>query len=493
MIKFAPQLKADSGTSVPFSYAYGSGKFGMTKAGLSRTELLRMYTSWVFTCISIRAEAQAKTKWKCYVERGDEKRFLDRTHPAQTILDRPCPFMSRWTFNFYTSCFLDLVGESFSYIARDRLGVPRELWPLPPDKMRTIQGDTAQDMVAGYRLDWSGRTQEFTADEILHLRQPNPSNFVTGFSPTEAARYIISINEQQKIWHDNFYRKDASPDSIIVSKEQYEPNAKREFLRQWREYFEGSSKQQRVGFLDNGLDYRQISISPRALEYTKSHQQVRDEIFGMYRVPPSKAGLDEKIQARATAETINYQFWADTIEPRTVMIEDQLTLDLMDVWFRQPRPENAIAVGHENQIPQDDERQATIDRTQIGSGTLTINEARKRDGRESLKGGDEALVPSNVVPLGSIAAKVPRNDEGKQALQLVVSALGELKEKIVKALDEHKPQPVTVVERQQPQPVMNFDVKVDARQPEESEFDYKVERDEQTGRMTSVVKKRRKL
>lgn len=405
MLTLFPKASQPQALPLPFTYNRPDvvPALGLTKPGTDRRNLLKAFTSWVFTCVTIRAEAQSKARYRAYIAGKDEgeKIFLPRDHPAQVILNRPNPFMSRRYFQFLQSCYLDLVGDSYSYIARDRMNVPRQLWPLPPDKVRPIPGTGAR-IIDKYVLDFGGgqmRSMTFDADEILHIRQPNPQTFLFGFSPTEAAAYMIDVNSAQNKYFRNFYEKDATPDGLITAPEgvELDANTRNEFLEQWVKFYGGPEKKRRVGFLDRGMKYEKMMVTAAEMQAAETSNNVRDAIFGHFRVPLSKAGMSEKIVATTTYNAMNYGFYLDVIDPLVGNIEDQIKLDLMSVWF-----DEKIEVGHDNMVPQDDERQSTIDKIDIESGKRTRNEIRHREGLPDVVGGDEIIITGRPTILSAL-------------------------------------------------------------------------------------------
>lgn len=417
MIDYFGTKKADPKPDVAFAYSYARDYAGgLVKRGVLPRELLAAYTSWVFTCVTIRAEAVAKTDFYTFTKKGDMVERLPEDHPAQQVIDAPNPFMSKWLFQFYLSCFLDLLGYAYAYIARDRLAIPRQLWLLPPDKMTIVPGKTPERMIDKYILNWGqGVNYTFPQEDVLHLRQPNPQSFIEGFSPTEAASYMIDTNMAQIRFLKNIYEKDATPDGVITTDQTVERGNKEEFLQRWIEWFGGSEKKRRVGFLDQGTHYEPVGYSPREMELWKNRKEVRSEVFGMYRVPLAKAGMEEKLLARAAAESMDYQFYNDVVEPRCIMMQDQIQLDLMAVWF-----DRAIKVGHETVIPTDTAKDAQIMDTYLKNGTLTRNEVRNAMDFEDVEGGDEILVPNNYITLSAALKGKPKatanntNTEGAQ-------------------------------------------------------------------------------
>ncbi len=394
-----PQSKLD----LPFRY-YGNSE-SIRARGLykdnSVAQQIKAYTHWVYVCVQIRAEAHAKAKFRAYVNReknSDKKDYLPNDHPAQYILDYPNPYFSRYFFQYLKSIHLDLTGNFYAYIARDRMNVPRQLYPLPPQNVKIVPGDTPDNLIKEYQLITpGGDTYTFTFDDILHIKMPAPGQFIEGYSPTQAAALLIDVFNSQIEWQKNFYDKDATPDLVLETDKAIEKSNKESFISHWMEFYGGTRRQRRMAILDNGLKAKALSTSPKDLQYAETQKELMHQIFGHYRVPLSKAGINESTHTRATAEAYNYTFYSDVVDPRLMMVEEQLQVDLMNVYW--PHEKFPIRVTHGIVIPDDEERRANIDKIYVETGVNSRNEIRGRKGELPISGGDSLLVQNNLVPI----------------------------------------------------------------------------------------------
>jgi hypothetical protein len=103
------------------------------------------------------------------------------------------------------------------------------------------------------------------------------------------------------------------------------------------------------------------------------------------------------VLARATAETLDYNFHKETIDPLLTMIDEQLTNDLAHEKF-----DPSLVIKHDSTVPRDLRLQAELDEKELAMGKVSINEVRERDGYKPLKGGEEPLVQSGLKPLSQV-------------------------------------------------------------------------------------------
>ena len=392
---------------LPFRY-YGQSE-NVRARGLFRNnsvdKQIKAYTHWVYVCVKIRAEAHAKAQFRAYVERTESKKdYLPKEHPAQHILDYPNPYFSKFYFQFLQSIHLDLTGNFYAYVAKDRLGVPRQLFPLPPQNMRAIPGTDPTKLIDHYEfIVQGGEVFPLTFEEVLHIKEPAPGQFINGFSPTQAGALLIDVFNSQLEWQKNFYDKDATPDLTLETDKEISIASKTDFISHWMEHMSGTKRERRMAILDNGMKAHALTLNPKDLQYAETQEKMIHQIFAHFRVPISKAGMVTSGHNRATAEAEDYTFHKDVVDPRLQMIEEQIDVDLMNTYW--PNDKLAIKVDHIAMIPDDEARRAEIDKNTVDV-TVTRNEIRARDGKLPIEGGDKLYIPQTMVPLGSPVPEV---------------------------------------------------------------------------------------
>ena len=147
-------------------------------SGWSKTDLLRQYKRYVYTIVSSIAENCAGLNLEMLQRvNGGDKQLHD--HELLALLRKPNPMESQFQFLERHFTFMELMGESFWYIARGtKTGKPRELYLLRPDLVEVvIDKQDPRGLVKGYMLSKSnGDKIPFDKEEILHFKYPNPMN-----------------------------------------------------------------------------------------------------------------------------------------------------------------------------------------------------------------------------------------------------------------------------------------------------------------------------
>jgi len=113
---------------------------------------------------------------------------------------------------------------------------------------------------------------------------------------------------------------------------------------------------------------------------------------------------------RANADANDYTFSANVIEPILNLLDERMTKDLA-IKF-DPR----LIVKHDSTIRDDDKAEADVAKVRLSAGMTTINEERLAEGYEPVEGGDEILVPRNMVTLRDVIAGKVNNSQSTQTM-----------------------------------------------------------------------------
>jgi HK97 family phage portal protein len=357
-----------------------------------KNEMLRHYSSWVYACVSIRAKAVAHAVFSLYSKHPVNHLKKIHTHPLLELLDEMNPFETRSEIVHRTVLHLDLCGDAYWYVPRNRLGVPAEIWILPPEKMKIIPD--AKNVIAAYELSGAETPVRFAPDEIIHFKYPNPHDFFYGASPLLAAALSVDIDTFQHTYQRNFYRNSATPPVVLKTEQRLDETIYKRLKADWERRYKGPDNYGKMVILESGLTIEKVGINPRELDWLASNKMTRDNILAIFGVPASKLGIVEDVN-RSTAESNDYTFAVNVVEPILTLLDERLTQDMA----RKFDP--SLIIRHESSVPADMERKARIAEIRLRSGMTSINEERLSESLPPLTGGEEPLVRNNVIPLSS--------------------------------------------------------------------------------------------
>lgn len=344
-------------------------------------------------CVRTIATACASAKWLLYGRRGQE--FTE--HKLLDLLARPNPAQSGAALFESVVGFFLISGNSYLEAAGPERGPPHEIYALRPDRMKVLPGPTG--LPAGYEYSVLGKKHVFAADAltgasaILHLKTFNPLDDWYGLSPIEAAAYSIDQHNAAGVWNQALLQNSARPSGALVFSPREGPASLSEsqFERlksEIDEHYSGARAAGRPLLLEGGLDWKEMSLSPKDMDFLNAKLQSARDVAAAFGVPPMLVGVP------GDATYANYRearlaLWEETILPLLDFLADQL-----NNWL-SPRFGEHLRLAYDSDAisalsPRREEVWARV----AGAGFLTVNEKRAAVGYAPVEGGDElALIP----------------------------------------------------------------------------------------------------
>jgi HK97 family phage portal protein len=387
----------------PITYA-GSNRYGLVDRQGNQSEMIKAFRSLTFSCVNVRAKDIANAgrlgKFRVKIERGiDVYEDPPMNHPLVQLLRKPNPYITRWFMWYLTATYLDLTGNSYWWIARNKMNVPMQLWPLPSNVVKIMPGNTkaGEEIIKSYIVSFpGGDPQEVAANDIVHLKHPNPADpYYYGNSLVMKAATEIDIDDFIAQHQREFFKNDAVPASVVQFPTKLDKDMRLAFEDQWIKKFNGKPGQ--VGFLEGGATISNL-VEKKEIAFLESRGINLKVIIAVFGVPAYKLGMEDLSAATATMEKLDSVYMSTTIDPFLSMIDEQLTIDLASEF------DDKLIITHDSVIPKDLLLQSQLDTADLAMGKVSINELRERDGYDPTPGGDEPLVSSILVPLSLVGA-----------------------------------------------------------------------------------------
>lgn len=363
---------------------------------------MKAYIGWVYACANAIAMDIAAARLGLYVDRGGGRLEEVAKSPLLDLAAKPNSGLTSLELQYISAVHIELVGESYWYLAKDGLGVPREIWPMYPQHMQPIPGKPGEGFITGYVFKPNSPSERkvYPADEIVYDRRPNPSNFYRGMGTLEAVRYAydedLSMRKTSLAAFQNRGRLDGYL-KLPTTPNDAELNRLRD---RWKEIYGGVEKAGGIGVLGEGADFVSLASTLAELEYMEGRRLTRDEICAWFGVPRSILGMTDDINL-ANAESNERTYMANTIKPKLEMKSARLTQDLAQ---REYDPK--LVLKYDDPVPANMEERRAERESRLKSFETTINEERLIDNLEPVPYGDTPWVPFNLVQMGETAAAV---------------------------------------------------------------------------------------
>lgn len=404
--------------------------------GISANQnFLKQYKGWVYACVQAISQEVGDIKLRLFRDNKDAEPEEVFDHPLLDLLNKVNPRMTRHDLFEITQSHQELEGNAFWFLAKDKTGVIREIWPLRPDRVTFAQSKENPLLIAKYFYrQKDGRKTSFEPTEIIHFAQfssqgeyPFPTR---GMGTVEAAALAIDTNNFSREWNKHFFLNAARPDVILKTQGKLTPADYERLKRKFESAYRGVEKAHKFLLLQDGLEIDKLTANQKEMDFVRQVIQSRDEILAIFRVPKTVLGIVDDVN-RSNAEATNFVFALRTIKPKMQKVVDTLNEFLIPL-FKQ---EENLFFDFVSPVPED--REKTILEYKEGIDRwLTRNEIRAAEGLPPTTGGDNIFGPFNITPIDRVAEEKqikekekPKEKEKKKA--------DSVEEVIKKATKEH--------------------------------------------------------
>jgi len=425
---------------------------------------MKAYRGWVYVAATKNAQSAASIPLKLYVGKPSKNQI--KSHPTKKItrekeayiksipslsnlsqvkkaveieevLDHPILELMRNVNNFMnyfslfelTNLYEELCGNSYWYIVENKLGVPQEIWPMPPQSIQIIPDKIK--FIKGYKFVRGWDKVEFSEESVIHFKFPSPTSMYYGKGPLAAVvdAYNISqnINKYENFVFGNMGRIEGAFETDNELS-QWEFDRLKEEINQ---SFRGIENVGKSPLLEKGVKYRAHGLAPKDLSFMQGRKAVKEEIVNAY---GQSLGLYDKDATRANAEVASWTHMKDTIRPRLIRKEEKLNEKLT------PKFDKKLFVAFDDPVPIDKDYRLKEKELHLKSGYSSINMERLIDNKEDVDWGDIPLVNSNMVPLGSRppdgggGGDEPPENEGEDMSRFLKMGIDTFSENLAKAM-----------------------------------------------------------
>ena len=310
------------------------------------------------------AAASVNLRLQQMVARGARKEV--KVHPLLGLLWQPNPQQSMSDFFQAIYSYRLISGNAFIQAVGPKDAAPGELHILRPDRVQVVAGRS--NLPSGYQYKVGDKLMSFPVDaitgrsRILHLKNFNPLNDWYGLSPVESAAYSIDQHNQSGAWNQALLQNGARPSGALVvrpeagngaslSEDQYH-----RIKMQIDEQFSGPANAGRPLLLEGGLDWKEMSISPKDMDFVQAKHSSARDIALAFGVPPQLLGIPGD-NTYANLQEARLALWEQTVLPMV-----QNTCDALNNWLAPmydnslelvPDVENISALATRNQVMWD--------------------------------------------------------------------------------------------------------------------------------------------
>ncbi len=318
-----------------------------------------------------KAHLKRHTPYMTEVENAE----LVLEHPILDLLKTINPLWDRFDFFEAWSLHVD-VARFFAYIVKNELGVPVELWPLPPGPMRPVM--SKDGLISHWLYGFFPKQVRFETNEILYHRPIGPMrtevDAILGFPALRGGFAGADASLRLRNHLSNLLANRAVPDLLITVKGASDPKLERirNVVSDW-----GGANIGRNAVVGEEVDVKQLGWNPKDIQYNDAANGLREHIANIFHVPISVLTADAV--GRANAEAGIYMMAKGNTSPRLMRIQEKLNQQLMPLF----EPSGDMFLTFPDPIPEDKEFAVDENERYVNAGIITPNEARVSIGRDS--------------------------------------------------------------------------------------------------------------
>jgi len=297
-------------------------------AGMAVSPETAMRLSAVYACVRVRAETFGASTAIIGKRYPDSREELATDHPLYDVLhSKPNQWQTALEFFEMMQAHLDLRGNAFSRIVPGPRGAVDQLIPLHPDLVQVLRMPDGK-LKYQVRSRFDAEVDYFMQEEILHLRGLSSDGLV-GLSPIALQREMLGRGLAMQDYGARFFANNSKPSGILQHPGKFKDDAARKkFAESWQ-LAQTAENAHRVAVLEEGLKYEAIGISNADSQFLEAMKLNREEIAGIFRVPPHKIAILE----RSTNNNIEHQgieFVTDCMHPIAARWEARINCDLLE-------------------------------------------------------------------------------------------------------------------------------------------------------------------
>ncbi len=377
----------------------------------TKSSQLASYAGWVYACVRILSNDVGARPSSVWEKKGKSRREWSEveTHP---VMVRPNAGSSWKQFTELSALHLGLTGECFwNLITKSPGGPVLGVQAIPPS------------WITGYELDANGRMTHWivnvpgkretpiSADDIIFIREPHPTNLYKGASPVEAFALSYNMDLYSRAYTGNLLKNRARPDGIITTEQSLTPEQADTIRERWLQRWGKSSVEEGPSVLGKGSSYQAISLSIADLAFIELAQLSRDQILGIYRVPSSKLGILDTANLANSREAEN-TYAENGLMPLLSKIEDATNDRLMPRLY-----DNADKFHYEYESPirRDVAAETLRSRADFKLGAIKLNEHRENIGEDPDPNGNVYYLPMGIRIVEEIEEYDPMSSFGSSS------------------------------------------------------------------------------
>lgn len=362
-------------------------------AGVNVNPDSAMQLSTVYACIRDKAESIGQLPVRLYKKSKHLDEEIVKGRYFKIFTQRPNDFMTLQDFIETIETCLESYGRFFGYVVRNDIGDVMEILPFRYQQNVTVNMDQNGNVYFVYTTNDGKPSISMSGEDIMHIKLNSLDGF-TGLSPISCNGRAIGLGISQEDHLTNTMAKGTMPSGVLQTDAAFkDPKAAERIRQEFKEKYQGVDKNGEVIFLEQGLKYNPLSLSPADTELILQRQYSREEICGIFRVPPHRIGASTGAK-KEDIEQANKDYYINKLMPIVRKIESA---------FNELTPDNFfIKLDERGFIRGDLKSQVDAYGALFKLTAISINELRAGADFQPVEHGEYHAIDTNNITLGRL-------------------------------------------------------------------------------------------
>ena len=388
----------------PQVYIYGLGSDAPTHVLNYTASKLYQSQDNLKAVVDFLTASIAQLPLNVYTRNAEADRERDRMSPAARLLWRPNSAMTEFEFIRALMTEYFVFGTVYVLVLPDadsRSGW--QMWPVPSEwvietESRNAYAAESITVVAKN----SGQPVKIPSTDYVQFKTYSPGNPGGYVSPISALRQTLEEQIQAGKFRRQLWSSSGRLNAQILrpaNVQVWDEEQRRKFIEAFRESWgAGGSKAGSIPLLEDGMEIKPFSTSFKESQWMESVKLSREACAAAYGVNPSLIWHTDT-QTYASSKDNARALYAECLGPVLQMLQQRINSFLLPMVGADPDL-TYVEFDLTEKLKGSFEERASILQAAVGGPWMTRNEARADNNLPPVEGGDELIVPLNVVEGG---------------------------------------------------------------------------------------------
>lgn len=229
------------------------------------------------------------------------------------LIEEPNPFMEWSDLCELTLIDWLIVGNAYWVKWKSNAqGQPLALYRMAPQCVKIEPGQFGPAKYL-YRLPGATEDVEFTPDEVIHFKRPNPHNPYYGMGVVKAGARALDMELGLTKTMASFYERQALPSGVVQTERRVPRDVFNKLKRQLQSFYSGGANSGKLMVLEAGLQYKSVSLNAQEAAFLTMGQWSRDRTLAHFHINKSLLGIWD------SGDNPNIGLWQTLFDQKTMI------------------------------------------------------------------------------------------------------------------------------------------------------------------------------